>query len=485
MNEDILINITPHETRVAIIQQGSVQEVWLERRQHQRCVGNMYWAKVERIMMGMQAAFLKINDEQSVFLHVSDLGEHINPHQLPLQKVLFEGQFLLLQISKDASQAKHARATTLITLSGRNLVYMPFSKRIGISHRIKENDLRDQLREKLQKIQQQDVRQMGGYIMRTVAHQASDEELELDVQYLQHTWTLIKENMRHQTSPTMVYQDLPLSFKACRDLVSEHTKSIYVDDAQTHQDLQAFTQKYIPYAHQALMHYQSSTQSLFSVYQVEKELAGVLKKRVDLKSGGYLLFDQTHALTTIDVNTGSFSGYKNFEESVYKTNVEAAKMLMRQLRLRNIAGMIIIDFIDMKSREHQLAILDHLQKLATFDRSRITLHGFTQLGLVEMTRKRAYESLQNVLCEPCKNCDGVGFKKSTQSICYEILHQLIAQVQQFNPKGFKIVAHDQVIDCFLHQESTALAAVRRQINKPIELQAQHFTLDDAYSIYFI
>lgn len=483
VTEDILIHLTHYETRVAIVSQGLVQEIWIERNQHERRVGNIYWAKIERIMPGMQAAFLSIGDD-SVFLHVSDLIEYYNPNNEPIQKVLMDGQFLLVQLIKDAINGKNARATTNITIAGRNLVYLPYSQKIGVSHKIREHQERDKMRERLQKINQMHEGLEGGYILRTIANQANEDELQRDMSYLQNIWQNIKSNIRAKTAISLLYEDLSLSYRACRDLVRSHTKTIYVDDEKLYQDLASFTQSYIPQANKSLKYYDRTNQkiSLMDLHQVEKEVQKSLERRVDLKSGGYLLFDHTHALTTIDVNTGAFTGRNNFEETIFQTNLEATRVIARQLRLRNIGGMIIIDFIDMKQEAQRQAILEALKKALQYDRTKTHVYGFTQLGLVEMTRKRTHESLLQIMSQPCHTCDGKGVLKTPQSICYEIMHQISEQAKQFKPNGFKVMAHNDVINRFSNEEKKLLKILSERLDRPIQLQTQEFTSVEMYQI---
>lgn len=480
LTEDILLQIKPYQTKVAVVQQGMVQELWIERYQHSRQVNNIYWAKVERLMPGMQAAFLQIDDKESAFLHASDISRYLNPQQLPIQKVLFEGQYLLVQITKDSINGKHARASTHITLAGRNLVYLPFEGKVGVSNRIKNQEQRQELFEKLQKINQTSGGE-GGYILRTIAIDASLDDLLLDANYLQHTWQLIKQNISQQIKPCIVYQDLDLSFKVCRDLVRRNTKTIWVDNAETYEQLREFTQKYIPSAYQALKLYPEG-QDLFELYQIEKDIEIALKRKVELKSGASIIFDTTQALTTIDVNTGSFMGRKNFEDTILQTNLESVKAIARQLRLRNIGGMILIDFIDMKEEESRQQVLQALIKHLSFDHAKHTVYGFTQLGLVEMTRKRTHESLQQILGETCSHCQGQGWLHTTQTTCYKILEAIEHQSQQFKPNSFKIIAHDEVINAFLTHEKHHLKALSDQIGISIQLQSQYFTDESMYQI---
>ncbi len=471
MSEDILINVTPQETRVAVIEHGVTQELHIERASSRGFVGNIYMGKVVRVLPGMQSAFVDIGGERAAFLHVADIwGNRVNGEPgMPIEKLLNEGQNLMVQVVKDPIGTKGARLSTQISIAGRLLVYLPQESHIGISQRIGDEEERVHLREKLQHLLPPEEK--GGFIIRTMAEAASDRELASDVEYLRKLWHDIQAQARTAQSLALLYQDLNLALRVLRDFAHEDTGRIHVDSRETHQAMLQFAGQFTPNVVARLTHYQGE-RPLFDLHNVEDDIERALARRVDLKSGGYLIIDQTEALTTVDVNTGGFVGGRTFDDTIFKTNLEAAQVIARQLRLRNLGGIIIIDFIDMDSEEHRNAVLNEFRKALARDRTRMTVNGFTQLGLVEMTRKRTRESLAHVLCEPCPVCAGRGELKTAQTICYEVLRELVREARQFDAREFRILASQQVIDMFLDEESHNLAMLSDFIGKPISLQVE-------------
>jgi ribonuclease G len=471
LTQEILINVTPQETRVAVILQGAVQEVQIERASARGLVGNIYMGRVVRVLPGMQSAFVDIGGGRAAFLHVADIwGQRQNGEEAkPIEKLLAEGQNLLVQVVKDPIGTKGARLSTQISIAGRLLVYLPQESRIGISQRIEDEEERLQLREKLQQLLPPDI--TGGFIVRTMAEAASDRELLADVDYQRKLWKDIQDKARGAAPAALLYQDLNLSLRVVRDFANDETARILIDSRETFQKVQSFALEFTPNVAERLAHY-SGERPLFDLYGVEDEIEKALARRVDLKSGGYLIIDQTEALTTIDVNTGGFVGGRTFDDTIFKTNLEAAQVIARQLRLRNLGGIIIIDFIDMDNEEHKNAVLNEFRKALARDRTRMTVNGFTQLGLVEMTRKRTRESLAHVLCEPCPVCQGRGELKTAQTVCYQVLRELLREARQFDAREFRILASQQVIDLFLDEESQGLAMLSDFIGKPVSLQVE-------------
>ena len=471
MSEEILINVTPQETRVAVIQQGAAQEVQIERASARGLVGNVYMGRVIRVLPGMQSAFVDIGGGRAAFLHIADIwgrrqeGEDTRP----IEKLLAEGQNLVVQVVKDPIGTKGARLSTQVSIAGRLLVYLPQESHIGISQRIEDEEERLHLREKLQQLLPPDVG--GGFIIRTMAEAASDRELAADIEYLRKQWRDIQEKAKTAPPAALLYQDLNLSLRVLRDFASEETTRIAIDSRETYQRMQDFALGFTPNVAERLEHY-AGERPLFDLYGVEEEIERALARRVELKSGGYLIIDQTEALTTVDVNTGGFVGGRSFDDTIFKTNLEAAQVIARQLRLRNLGGIIIIDFIDMESEEHRNAVLNEFRKALARDRTRMTVNGFTQLGLVEMTRKRTRESLAHVLCEPCPVCQGRGELKTAQTVCYQVLRELLREARQFDAREFRILASQQVIDLFLDEESQGLAMLSDFIGKPVSLQVE-------------
>ncbi|HEX7403354.1 MAG TPA: ribonuclease G, partial [Usitatibacter sp.] len=438
MNEQILINVTPQETRVAVTEQGAVQELHIERDSSRGLVGNIYLGRVCRVLPGMQSAFVEIGLARAAFLHVADIwmAKNAAGEIRPIEKILSEGQTLLVQVVKDPIGSKGARLSTQVSIAGRLLVYLPQDPHIGISQRIEDEAERENLREKLQALIPSG--ETGGFIVRTVAEAASQNELAADVEYLITLWKQIQLAAQRAAPQELLYQDLSLATRVLRDLVGDSTERIIVDSRETFGKVQEFAARYTPQALPILEHY-SGERPLFDLFGGEEEIERALARRVDLKSGGYVIIDQTEALTTVDVNTGGFVGARNFDDTIFKTNLEAAHAIARQLRLRNLGGIIIVDFIDMAREDHREAVLGEFRKQLARDRTRMTVSGFTQLGLVEMTRKRTRESLAHMLCEPCQACAGKGTVKTSRSVSYDILREILREARQFNPREYRIV----------------------------------------------
>ena len=475
MTEDILVNCTPQETRVGVMQAGAPQELHIERAANRGLVGNIYVGKVARVLPGMQSAFIEIGLERAGFLHVADIWEERQNTQpsdapaKPIERILSEGQSRLVQVIKDPIGTKGARLSTQISIAGRLVVYLPQDPHIGISQRIEDETERQLLREKLAQLLSAD--ETGGFIIRTVAETATDAELRADIEYLKKLWLGIRGRALTAPAPTPLYQDLSLAQRVLRDIAGESTGRIIIDSRENFQKLQEFAAEYTPKVLEKLEHY-TGERPLFDLYNVEDEIERALARRVELKSGGYLILEQTEAMTTIDVNTGGYVGTRSFDDTIFKTNLEAAQVIARQLRLRNLGGIIIIDFIDMESAEHRSAVLAELNKALARDRTRISVNGFTGLGLVEMTRKRTRESLEHVLCEPCTTCGGRGVVKTAQTVCYEVLREILREARQFNAREFRILASQSVIDLFLEEESQSLAMLGDFIGKPVSMQVE-------------
>ncbi len=480
MSNEILINVTPQETRVAVMEQGAAQELHIERESARGLVGNIYLGKVCRVLPGMQSAFVDIGLDRAAFLHVADIWQPAaNGEPKPIERLLHEGQSLMVQVFKDPIGTKGARLSTQVSFAGRFLVYLPQESHIGISQRIEDEGERDMLRNKLQELLPADEK--GGYIIRTVAEGASDEELAADIEYLRKLWSNITEAGRAAPPKTLLYQDLSLPLRVLRDFITDDTKRVLVDSRETFAKMQEFARQYINNVVVKIEHY-AGERPLFDLHGVEEEIERGLSRKVELKSGGYLIMDQTEALTTIDVNTGGFVGGRNFDDTIFKTNLEAAQTIAHQLRLRNLGGIIIIDFIDMDTPEHRGHVLEELKRALSKDRTRVTVNGFSALGLVEMTRKRTRESLEHILCEPCPICQGRGVLKTAQTVCYEILRELLREARQFNAREYRILASQQVIDLFLDEESQNLAQLSEFIGKPISLQVESTYTQERYDI---
>ena len=483
MSSEILVNVTPQETRVAITEQGITQELHIERNNSRGIVGNIYNGRVSRVLPGMQSAFINIGLERAAFLHVADILEFSHGHPIrSIEQLLTEGSNILVQVVKDAIGVKGARLSTQISLAGRLLVYLPQDSHIGVSQRIEDNTEREQLRQRLMNALPTDAN--GGFIIRTMAETADISELQGDINYLYKLWFDIQQRALTSPSPDLLYQDLDLSLRVLRDFVDAGVDRVLVDSRETFQKMTAFTQEYMVNDVGKVCHY-AGVRPLFDLYGVDQEIEKSLARRVDLKSGGYVIVDQTEALTTMDVNTGGFVGVNNFADTIFKTNLEAAQVIARQLRLRNLGGIIIIDFIDMDEEEHRNAVLSEFSKALLRDKTKMTVNGFTALGLVEMTRKRIRESLAHILCETCPTCQGRGEIRSAQTVCYDILRDLLREARQFNAKEFRILASQQVIDLFLDEESQSLANLGDFIATPISLQVVASYTQEQYDVVLI
>ncbi len=494
--QDILVNWTPQETRVAIVEGGAIQELHVERSLERGLVGNIYAGKVARVLPGMQSAFIDIGLERAAFLHVADLhredhgnrGGRPTEQPLPIERRLHEGQALMVQVIKDPIGTKGARLSTQISVAGRLLVFLPQDDHVGISQKIGSPEQREQLRERLQTLTQAaagiDGRRPGGYILRTNAEEASDEELASDIAYLRKTWNTVRELGLSSPPGSLLYQELNLAQRVLRDMVSDHTQTIRIDSQEQFQALQTFGQAFTPSSVERLALYRGE-RPIFDLYNIDQEVERALARRVDLKSGGYLIIDQTEALTTIDVNTGGYVGARTFEETVFKTNLEASLAIARQLRLRNLGGIIIIDFIDMMREDHRESVLAEFRKQLARDRTKSTLNGFSALGLVEMTRKRTRESLAHMLCQPCPTCQGRGQVKTARTVCYDILREILREARQFNPREFRVLASATVVEMLLDEESQHLAGLSDFIGKPISLQAEPSMSPEQYDIVLL
>ena len=484
MSEEILINVTPQETRVAVLLLGAVQELHIERAGSRGLVGNIYLGRVARVLPGMQSAFIDIGLERAAFLHVADIWEerHGDETERRIEQILHEGQTVVVQVIKDPIGTKGARLSTQISFAGRYLVYLPQESHIGISQRIEGEEEREHLRQVLQELLPLDIQ--GGFIVRTMAESASVGDLGADIAYLQRLWHDIREKSKVCIAPCVLYQDLNLALRVLRDFVNTETSRILVDSRETFQKMIEFAHNYTGGVTDKLQHY-SADRPLFDLHAIDDEIEKALARRVDLKSGGYLIIDQTEALTTIDVNTGGFVGARNFDDTIFKTNLEASQSMARQLRLRTLGGIIIIDFIDMDSAEHRETVLSELRKSLARDSTRISVSGFSALGLVEMTRKRTRESLAHVLCEPCPTCQGRGEIKTARTVCYDVLREIIREARQFGAREYRILASQPVVDLFLDEESQSLAQLSDFIGKPVSLQVETSYTQEQYDIILL
>ncbi|MGP5101541.1 Rne/Rng family ribonuclease [Psychrobacter celer] len=542
MSEELLINISPMESRVAVLDNGILGEIYIERHHKLGLVGNIYLGTVVRVLPGMQAAFVDIGQSRTAFLHVNDMQREPRPavdktnaiakdshaqagatvdgmaneraisddgvigatddlavtppvvevqstEVVPAAKTLIqhrlhESQRILVQVTKDQLGSKGARLTTNISLPSRYLVYLPSSDHIGISQRIDGADERMRLKTELTCLMQT-VNLKGGLIARTAAERVPVAKLEEDIYYLLQLWRTICarcQEINHHQSSELIYQELSLPLRSIRDLVHSDTEKVVIDNKQVYEQVRYFAKEFVPFIYDRIVHY-TAEQSLFDVHRVEDDLRDALKRRVDLKSGGYLIIDQTEAMTTIDVNTGSFVGGRSLEDTVYKTNLEATHAIARQLRLRNLGGIIILDFIDMLEQQHKDDVLASLQEQLAQDYAKTKITQVSELGLVEMTRKRTRESLGQQLCEPCSTCQGRGFVKTAETVCFEIFREIMRCARTYNsPKKFTVVAHAAVIDLLLTSESDTVADLEYLLGRVITFDVENLYTQEQYDI---
>lgn len=477
MSEEILINVTPSETRVALVENGVLQEVLVERARRRGIFGNVYKGKVSRVLPGMQAAFVDIGLDRNAFLHANEViargprndnGEE--PESAPpIAELVREGQQILVQVIKDPLGTKGARLTTNVSLPSRYLVLLPFASQVGVSVRIEEEAERSRLRDLVQSLAGEEP--PGGFIVRTNAEGVAETELKADIAYLSRLWDSLREDVSDAGPGSLVYEELPLALRSVRDLMSASVEKVRIDSRETYDRTLRFAERFIPGGVECLEHYPGE-RPIFDLYGVEDEIQRALDRRVPLKSGGHLIIDQTEAMTTIDVNTGGFVGHRNLEETIFKTNLEAAQAIARQLRLRNLGGIIIIDFIDMTNEEHKRQVLRMLEKSLARDHAKTSISELSSLGLVEMTRKRTTESLEHVLCEPCPACAGVGVVKTAETICYEVFREVMRAVRQFDAGQLLVLASPPVVDHILDEESGSVAELEAFIGKTIRFQRE-------------
>lgn len=491
IRSEILMNVAPYETRVAIIENGVFQEVHIERENQRGLVGNIYKGRITRVLPGMQAAFVDIGLERSGFLHVSDVMPFcsdesdiidLNSSEADVRKWLRDGQEVLVQVMKDPLGTKGARLTSHLSLASRYLVYMPDLDHIGISLRIEDEAERDRLQDVMKQALNAD--NPRGFIVRTAADGENQEDLNRDIQFLLRLWQDILDMAATVTTPGLVYEDLPLDIRTLRDYVNDQVDKVRVDNLDTFSRLCHFADKFVPGIRERLSYY-AGEDPIFEMYGVEEELSRALDRRVSLKSGGYLIIDQTEAMTTIDVNTGGYVGMINLEETIFKTNLEAAKAIGRQLRLRNLGGIIIIDFIDMTDLEHKEKVIEALESALARDYAKTKFTQLSELGLVEMTRKRTQESLAQYLCQPCPMCQSRGRIKTIQTVCYEIFREIQRESRAYAADGFLVVASPEVIELLMNDESAGLGELELRVAKPIKLQAETSYPQEQYDIVLL
>jgi ribonuclease G len=496
---EILVNIAPRETRAAILENGVVQEIHIERTSRRGLVSNLYKGRVSRVLPGMQAAFVEIGLERTAFLHAADIAADIaggvaddtgvsaslasQPPVEDIRRLVNSGDDILVQVIKDPIGTKGARLTTFIALPSRYLVYLPRGLGVGVSARIEDEVERTRLKTVLaQQLLTADA--SGGYIVRTAAQGASADSLREDMAYLAKLWDHVRARAGEAAPGTVVHEDLPLSLRVLRDELARGVSRVLVDSPREHEHMQQFAAAFMSGAAPAIELY-SGARPILDLNGVEEEIAKALDRKVPLKSGGHLVIDQTEAMTTIDVNTGAYVGHRNLEETIFRTNLEAAVSIARQLRLRNLGGIIIIDFIDMRDEPHRRAVLSALERALAGDRAQTHIVSLSPLGLVEMTRKRTRESLEHLLCQPCPSCAGRGFIRTPETVCNEIFREIVRQSRQFASRELLILAHQDVVDRLLDEESATLGELEAQVGRPIRLQVEALYGVDHYDVVLV
>jgi ribonuclease G len=482
MSDELLINVTPSETRVALVENGVLQEVYIERADKRGIVGNVYKGKVIRILPGMQAAFIDIGLERAGFLHAADIEQtqSSNGGNPSINTLLHDSQSVIVQVVKDPLGSKGARLTMHLTLPARYLVYLPDSPHIGISQKIENEESRNRLRDIITDAVANEE-DCGGFIARTASENAAKKDLLNDVRYLKRAWQSIQEKIKNSSDACLVHEDLNLSIRSIRDIANKEIEKIRDDSNEAYQKTKIFSEEFMPEIVESIEYYPGE-RPIFDLYSVEDEIQKALEQKVLLKSGGHLVIDQTEAMTTIDVNTGAYVGRKNLEETIFKTNLEATQSIARQLRLRNLGGIIIIDFIDMLDEDHKRQVLRTFEKALNRDRTKNQITEISSLGLVELTRKRTQESLERVLCEPCPVCTGRGVLKTAQTVCYEIFREILREARQFDAEKILVLASQVVIDLLLDEEAQSLADLQEFIAKPVQLQVESLYHQEQFDV---
>jgi len=487
MSQEILVNITPQETRVAVVENGVLQEVFVERARKRGLVGNIYKGKVIRVLPGMQAAFVDVGLERAAFLHAADIIREPSEAALsdekpdipPITSLVREGQELVVQVVKDPLGTKGARLTTHITIPARFLVFMPGSEHVGISQKIESEQERERLQKQVSALREEICR--GGYIIRTAAEGIDEKGLRADMVFLSRIWESVQERSLQSRAGMLVHEDLALAMRAIRDLVGTDVEKIKIDSRESYQKIQKFVNKFIPELAGGIEYY-SGPRPIFDLYSIDDEIQRALEPRVQLKSGGHLVIDQTEAMTTVDVNTGAFVGHRNLEETIFKTNLEATQAIARHIRLRNLGGIIIIDFIDMLDEAHKRQVLRALERNLERDHAKTKISEVSSLGLVQMTRKRTRESLEHVLCEACPVCQGRGSVKTPETVCFEIFREILREARQYDVQQYLVLAAQSVVDHLLDDESGSVAELETFIGKPIRLQAESQYSQELYDV---
>ncbi len=488
MKQEILINVSPSETRVAVVENGVLQEVYIEREARQGLVGNIYRGKVLRVLPGMQSAFVDIGLDKAAFLHAKEIfplqESEAGSVSDDIKDLIREGQEIIVQVVKDMIGSKGARLTTHISLPSRYLVYMPGSQHIGVSQRIDDEKERERLRNIVKQVQQDKQTLSGGFILRTAADGVPEAEIKKDMEFVTKLWDLVESRVCNEQKIAVIYESLPLLMRMVRDLAEVDVGKIQIDCQESFKQAVTFVEQFVP-AIKSRIHLYSDERHIFDLYSVEEEIQKALDRKVGLKSGGYLIFDQTEAMTTVDVNTGAYVGHRNLEETIFKTNLEAAHAIARQIRLRNLGGIIIIDFIDMDDPEHKRQVLRAFAKRLARDHVKTSITDVSALGLVEMSRKRTTESLERILTETCPYCQGRGSIKTAETVCYEIFREIMRAAKAYEAEKIMVIASQSVIDRLLDEESSNVADLEELLQRIIKFQVESLYSQEQFDVVFV
>ncbi len=516
MLKELVVNAAPHETRVALLENGTIVEVFIEREDENSIAGNIYKGRVQRVLPGMQAAFVDIGFEQAAFIYVDDVidtpgnklyrkfeqdpdtetdtnatdpdsdslpGNHNSwkaslNQECSIESLLTEGQEILVQVSKSAIGSKGPRVTTHISLAGRYMVLMPTVDHIGISRRIEDEAERTRLKEILTSLRKNTF----GYILRTQAQGVTEQTIKKELDFLTNTWEEILTKSQTLSATALVHRDLTVTFRAVRDLLANEADKLIIDSKEDYDNVRRFLKKLMPDLNLSVELYQGR-EGIFDAYNIEGDIARALRRKVWLKSGGYIVIDQTEALVAIDVNTGRYVGKHNFDETILKTNLEAVKEIAYQIRLRNIGGIIIIDFIDMKKEQHKEKVMARLNEAMKKDKSQTNVLPLTELGLVQMTRKRIRRNLNRTLCEPCFYCNGDGQLLSKKSICHKIYRDLVSEAGDIMGNRFTVKVHPEIAQLLHGEEKHLISSIENQFSKPVAIYPEpHYHMEE-YHIF--
>jgi len=501
MSSEIIVNAGREETRVALLENSLVTDIFIDRKKDRGIAGNVYKGRVMKVLPGMQAAFVDIGLDKSAFLYVGDVYDSTSEytpmmedegleleveskrkrsHSNQIEDLLQEGQEILVQVSKEPISTKGARVTTYISIPGRYLVMMPGVNHIGVSRRIENVDERKRLREIVSKLRKPNT----GYIIRTASQGRSEDDFNADIEFLARLWETIQKKKERTSAPALMHNELDLVFRVIRDVFTKDVDKMVIDAPEEYQRVKEFIDSYIPQLGRRVKPYEGD-EPIFDSFGVEIEISRALGRKVWLKSGGYIILDQTEALTTIDVNTGRYVGKRSLEDTIFKTNLEAVREIGYQLRLRNIGGIIILDFIDMEREENRRKVYAALQEALSHDKAKTTISHISPLGLIEMTRKRIRESLGRTLCEPCPYCDGRGHIKSSRTICYEVLRAIRKSFAGAAEKKALVTVNSMVADMLYDEERQGVEELEKEFQKKIVIKADPNLHQEQYEVVMV